>query len=50
VFCPPISDEGKDTSDTNVIHHMATAAFCCLKRVKGHKLSMSEVRLYIVDQ
>ena len=40
----------KDTSDTKVVHHMAIAAFCCLKRVKDHKLSMNEVRLYMVDQ
>jgi hypothetical protein len=33
-----------------VVHHMANAAFCCLKKNKGHRLSMSEVRLYMVDQ
>ncbi|XP_062176046.1 protein kinase STUNTED-like [Alnus glutinosa] len=32
-----------DTSDTKVVHHMANAAFCCLKKNKGHRLSMSEV-------
>jgi hypothetical protein len=39
-----------DTNDIKVVHHMTIVAFCCLKGVKGHRLSMSEVRLYMVDQ
>ncbi|KAK4576268.1 hypothetical protein RGQ29_027003 [Quercus rubra] len=36
-----------DTSDMEVVNHMANAALCCLKNVKGHRLSMSEIR-YII--
>lgn len=36
-----------DTSDMEVVNHMAKAALCCLKNVKGRRLSMSEVR-YII--
>ncbi|KAK7839545.1 proline-rich receptor-like protein kinase perk12 [Quercus suber] len=36
-----------DTSDMEVVNHMANAALCCLKSVKGRRLSMSEVR-YII--
>ncbi|KAF3956009.1 hypothetical protein CMV_018837 [Castanea mollissima] len=32
-----------DTSDMEVVNHMANAALCCLKNVKGRRLSMSEV-------
>ncbi|XP_023882978.2 serine/threonine-protein kinase-like protein At3g51990 [Quercus suber] len=32
-----------DTSDMEVVNHMANAALCCLKSVKGRRLSMSEV-------
>jgi hypothetical protein len=39
-----------DTNEIKVVHHMTTTAFYCLKGVKGHRLSMSEVRLYMVDQ
>jgi hypothetical protein len=36
-----------DYSDMKVVDHMAKAALCCLKNVKGLRLSMSEVG-YIV--
>ena len=36
-----------DYSDMKVVDHMAKAALCCLKNVKGRRLSMSEVR-YII--
>ena len=36
-----------DTSDMEVVNHMTNAALCCLKNVKGHRLSMSEIR-YII--
>uniref|UniRef100_A0A7N2L2P2 Uncharacterized protein n=1 Tax=Quercus lobata TaxID=97700 RepID=A0A7N2L2P2_QUELO len=32
-----------DTSDMEVVNHMANAALCCLKNVKRRRLSMSEV-------
>lgn len=36
-----------DISDMEVVNHMANAALCCLKSVKGRRLSMVEVR-YII--
>ena len=36
-----------DTSDMEVVNHMANVALCCLKNVKGRRLSMSEIR-YII--
>ncbi|KAL0013233.1 hypothetical protein SO802_000302 [Lithocarpus litseifolius] len=32
-----------DSSDMEVVNHMENAALCCLKNVKGRRLSMSEV-------